>query len=302
MKPETRRKKRSSASVLCILLAALLLLSLMGNVWLYVKGCENNSFLQQPSQIGVTLSGILRNNLDFAQGAPHTFTYDMTDSEYPQLNDLYHIDTIAGGGSEFDRALRLMDAFAPRLHHKSDYDNHVPMDALSLLAYSLDQPKNGINCRAKAQIFNEICLANGIYARKVWLLPYSPYDGECHVVNEVWDAAYRKWIMLDISNNEYWVNEDGKPLSILEIRSLCAARKFCTPVHPSDSLDDLQALREKYQSDILYIMKNLVILQYCAEYAVGESETFYTLLPAHMEAAEDTLILSPASCLIAPDV
>lgn len=68
-------------------------------------------------------------------------------------------------------------------------DNSVEMTALSLLEYGLDQPERGINCRCKAQILNEMLLALGVYSRKVWIMPESIYDDECHVVNEVWDAS-----------------------------------------------------------------------------------------------------------------
>lgn len=79
---------------------------------------------------------------------------------------------------------------------------------LALLAYSLDNNSHGINCRSKAQILNEMCLALGIYARKVWIMPSSMYDTDCHVVNEVWDTALQKWVMLDVTNNQYWVDEN----------------------------------------------------------------------------------------------
>ena len=46
-------------------------------------------------------------------------------------------------------------------------------------------------------------LALGIYARKVWIMPNSGYDSDCHVVNEVWDSTLNKWVMLDITNNQY---------------------------------------------------------------------------------------------------
>lgn len=52
-----------------------------------------------------------------------------------------------------------MDTYAPGLYHQSYYDNSIEMNALSLLAYSLDNKSQGINCRNKAQILNEMCLA-----------------------------------------------------------------------------------------------------------------------------------------------
>ena len=231
-----------------------------------------DSYLQTTEQIYIMEAGILRNNLEFASGENYEIYYDFENEEYPQLIKEYGIDKIAGDGTEFEKALRLMDTYAPRLYHQSYYDNSIEMNALSLLAYSLDNRSQGINCRNKAQILNEMCLALGIYARKVWIMPNSGYDNDCHVVNEIWDPQLNKWIMLDITNNEYWVDENGTPLSVLEIRYKGAMQEFCTPIQPGDKMDRLEELKEKYIADYLYIMKNMTYMQYCDYYTVGEDE------------------------------
>lgn len=216
--------------------------------------------------------------------------YDFSHESYEQLRSKYRIEDTAGEGTEFERALRLMDEYAPRLTHESYYDNHIPVNALDLLEYSLDNRKQGINCRAKAQILNEMCLSLGIYSRKVWIMPFSGYDGDCHVVNEVWDATLKKWIMLDITNNEYWVDESGAPLSVLEIRSKAALREFCTPVEAGEKTNNLQRLKEKHVGDFLYIVKNLVYTEYCTNYTVGETEDAYLLLPQNIPTEYELLI------------
>ena len=76
-------------------------------------------------------------------------------------------------------------------------------------------------------------------------------------------------------------------------------QEFCTPVKPGDSLDDLEALREKYTADFLYIMKNMVYTQYCDRYTVGESSAIYTLLPVNLDPRSHSLI-SKRSCEHAP--
>ena len=159
------------------------------------------SYLQDPEEIYIMEAGILRNEMEFADGTDMQLSYEFDEPEYKVLIEKYGIDRIAGEGTEFERALRLMNEFAPRLRHASNYYNHIAIEALPLLEYCLDRPGNGINCRNKAQILNEMCLALGIYARKVWIMPNSPYDSECHVVNEIWDTSLNKWIMLDITNN-----------------------------------------------------------------------------------------------------
>ncbi len=295
---ESNGKKRRTLRIAGIsALIAALLISVGLNIYLAFSGYD--SYLQSPDQIYIMESGILRANLDFRDGADHVFTYDFDHPDYRQIIETYAIDEVAGTGTDFARALRLMQEFSPRLRHKSDYDNHVQSNALELLAYSLDNRDQGINCRAKAQILNEMCLALGIYARKVWIMPNSGYDADCHVVNEIWDSAREKWIMLDITNNEYWVDETGTPLSVLQIRQKGAMQDFCTPVKPGDSLDDLASLKQRYIGDFLYIMKNMAYMEYTGSYTVGEGEDIYLLFPKNMDTDYESII-SAASCEAAP--
>ncbi len=286
-----------AGSVVCI--AGVLVsigLNLYFGFW-YIKG---ESYLQNTEEIYIMEAGILSNNSEFHDGADYEIQYHFSHENYEILKSKYQIENTAKDGTELERALRLMDEYSSRLTHKSDYDNHIGQSALDLLEYSLDNKNHGINCRAKAQILNEMCLALGIYSRKVWIMPYSEYDGDCHVVNEIWDTSLHKWVMLDITNNEYWVDENGLPLSVLEIRHKAALCKFCTPVEVGDKTNDLQGLKAKHIGDFLYIVKNMVFMEYCAEYTVGESKDSYWLLPQSMSPGENTLVISKTAIESAP--
>ncbi len=252
------------------------------------------SYQQSPNEIYIMESGILYNQLEFKEGNDYEIIYDFDNAEYKELLEKYDLANIAKDGSEFEKAKNLMNEFAPRLKHKSDYDNHVDMNALSLLEYSLDNKKHGINCRNKAQILNEMCLALGIYSRKVWIMPNSKYDGDCHVVNEVWDSTYNKWIMLDITNNMYWVDENGNPLSILEIRTKIANQEFCTPVDAEDNLKDLDKSLNDNFDNFLYIAKNLVYMEYMGKYTKNEDDTFYLLFPENLDTSFEYIISEKA--------
>lgn len=76
--------------------------------------------------------------LMFRSGDDYDLEYDFDNAEYPKLLEKYGVDKTAGDGTEFEKALALMDAYAERLHHASDYDNHIDMNAISLLEFSLD--------------------------------------------------------------------------------------------------------------------------------------------------------------------
>lgn len=289
---ERNRKKKIIKFIISTMLSLVLIASIGLNV--YYIFFYPKSYLQSTEQIYIMESGILLNYSVFREGQDLEFEYDFDNEEYPVLMEKYDITSIAGNGTEFEKALNLMSEFAPRLRHKSNYDNHIEMNALDLLEYSLDNKKQGINCRSKAQILNEMCLALGIYSRKVWIMPNSNYDNDCHVVNEVWDNKLGKWVMLDITNNQYWVDEEGKPLSVIEIRTKGANQEFCAPIEPGEKADDLEKLKEKHIAEFLYIMKNMVHMEYCHKQTVGESDRFYLLCPKNLDTDYEYLISQEA--------
>ena len=168
-------------------------------------------------------SGGLFNALTLAQGEPVQIEYVFDCPEFQTLQDQYPIERVAGKGGDFERALRLCRWLAPRLKHQSDYDNHVPCNSLALLDYCFEKTDVGINCLNKAKILAECCLALGIYARRCGQMPCSPYDGDNHVVTEIYDRKREKWIALDPTYGSYF--SDGvNPLSCLELRQTFADR------------------------------------------------------------------------------
>jgi hypothetical protein len=100
-------------------------------------------------------------------------------------------------------------------------------------------------------------LALGIFARRVVIMPFSPYDFDNHVVAEIYDRTMDKWIMLDPTTDGYFIDEDKNPLSLLEMRSKFANAEFITFVKAKDSMTDIHKLREKHIEINSYICKNL---------------------------------------------
>lgn len=172
--------------------------------------------------------GILRNNRSFQPGKSTAVEYRMDCPEYADLLKKYPFEKIAGKGTDLQRAIRVLKYLSPKLTHSPWYDGHVDCNALALLDYSLDKPEQGINCLNKAKILEEVCLALGIYARRVRFLPYSPFDFDCHVVTEIYDRSQEKWCMLDPTTNGYLVDEKGTILSLLEARERMADTRFVT--------------------------------------------------------------------------
>ncbi len=218
-------------------------------------------------------SGILFNSGEFAPGEPAAIAYHFDCPEYAALKEKYGIDKIAGEGSAYERAERLMHWMAPKLWHRPDYDNHVPMKSLDLLEYSLGRPEHGINCRNKSVILTECCLALGIYARRVYIMPCSPYDMDNHVVTEIFDQEMGKWIMLDPSTDGVFTDEKGVPLSLLELRERFAAHRPAA-FTGSENGDEMNT----------YFAKNLFRFMVDGEngYGLSDSRTLYFTPMGHL--------------------
>ena len=226
-------------------------------------------------------AGILCQNQTFAQGREATILYELDCPQFQQLRERYGLEKIAGKGSDFARAKRLLHHLDPRLTHSSWYDNHVPCNALDLLQYSYEQPEHGINCLNKSKILAECCLALGIYARRVSIMPYSPYDFDNHVVTEIYDRNMRKWIMLDPTTDGYFVDEQKQPLSLLEIREKFANDAFVTFVTATDALKDLEKSRQKNAYYNSYICKNLFYFITGSRNGFGPTEQWLCFCPEH---------------------
>ena len=231
-------------------------------------------------------SGILFNNQRFDEGNNDEICYNFDCPEFAVLREKYALAEIAGKGSDFVKAKRLLHYLAPRLKHSSWYDNHVPCNALDLLEYSLDNPEQGINCLNKSKILEECCLAIGIYARRIGIMPYSPYDFDNHVVTEIYDRKLKKWIMLDPTTDGFFVDESGTPLSILEIRGKFANAGFCTYVRSTDRLKDLKKLKEKYLQQNFYICKNLFFFYVDKDSTFGVTGEILAFIPENYSVKE----------------
>lgn len=218
--------------------------------------------------------GEIFNAEKLAAGEPVKIEYVFDCPEFKKLREQYPIERVAGKGGDFERALRLCRWLAPRLKHKSDYDNHVPCNSLDLLDYCFEKPDVGINCLNKSKILAECCLALGIYARRCGEMPCSPYDGDNHVVTEIYDRKRKKWIALDPTHGSYF--SDGvQPLSCLELRQAFAERTPVSAVLNRQSPADIGKLQERNVGLNWYYAKNSFYLSVESASAFGEPENSF---------------------------
>ena len=238
---------------------------------------ENGSFPY--SYVTDIFSGELFNASELSEGEPLKIKYVFDCPEFMQLKQQYPIERVAGKGGDFERALRLCRWLAPRLKHQSDYDNHIDCNSLALLDYCFEKPDVGINCLNKAKILAECCLSIGIYARRCGQMPCSPYDGDNHVVTEIFDRKRKKWIALDPTYGSYF--SDGKQLlSCLELRQDFANHAPVSVVLNRQNPADIEKLQKRNAGLNWYYAKNSYYFFFDAVSAFGssaESDAYYVV-------------------------
>lgn len=79
------------------------------------------------AQLLPIFSGILFHSQMFAKGKAGEIRYRFDCPEFVTLKEKYGLEEIAGKGSDFRRAKRLLHYLAPKLTHSPWYDNHVPV-------------------------------------------------------------------------------------------------------------------------------------------------------------------------------
>lgn len=167
-------------------------------------------------------SGIIKMMEDFRDDGKDIAIRYLLDADYNNLCETYKIKKIADTKTDFDKAINLLNWISSNVYHYGNYDNHVTNTAMELLDYAFGKgEKYGINCRSLSLALTECLLAIGIKARTIYIMPFSPYDFDNHVVCEAWIGDINKWVMLDPTYNLY-VTFNGSPLNIFELRGFLA--------------------------------------------------------------------------------
>lgn len=195
------------------------------------------------------------------------------------LNERYFLTEIAGEGNTFDRANRLLVWLAARICHKGDYDSSLT-NAVDLLDYSLDKGlESGINCLSLSVALTEMCLSVGIFARRMSMMPLSPYDGDNHVVCEVWLPEEQRWVMMDPSYGGFVTDENGKALSLLSLRQILASRgevRFSDGFHYNGDRNlDFEDIKCYYAKNLFYF-KWLEVQTFDSDHFAGNRTLYLT--------------------------
>ncbi|PWV49054.1 transglutaminase domain-containing protein [Chitinophaga sp. S165] len=146
------------------------------------------------------------------------FTYQSAaDSQLVALRKTYHLDSVAGKGSEVQRAIRLLEWFHNQVPHE-DVRN-LPVLTAQYIINNYKEKKAGQGCYPLSIAMNEIFLSMGFKSRSVICFSnlYPEAQGG-HVINAVYIDSLKKWIYMDPQDNAYVKDEKGNLLSIEEVR------------------------------------------------------------------------------------
>jgi hypothetical protein len=135
------------------------------------------------------------------------------------LREGLQLDSIAGGGTDINRVIRLLHWMHDLIPHDGNHANPAVRNAMSLIT-TCKREHRGLNCRGLAIALNECYLALGYYARYVTCMPKDSLgtDPDCHVINTVYIPSLKKFIWIDPTNDAYVMNEKGELLGIEEVR------------------------------------------------------------------------------------
>ena len=146
------------------------------------------------------------------------FTYQSaSDPQLTSLRKTYNLDSVAGKGSEVQRAIRLLDWFHRQVPHE-DVASIPQLTAQNIITFYKEK-KVGQGCYPLSIAMNEIFLSMGFKSRSV--ICFSNLYPEAHgghVIDALYIDSLKKWIYMDPQENAYIRDEKGNFLSIAEVR------------------------------------------------------------------------------------
>lgn len=239
------------------------------------------TYAQTPADTLTALQRTLPYNADLPQTFPD-FTYQKADAApLTQLRLKYHLDSIAGKGSDVDRVIRLLAWFHKLVPHE-DVRNLKVLNADNIIeTYQTKHYAQG--CYGLAISMNEILLSMGYASRVVICFSNSyPQPQGGHVINTVYIPSLQKWIYVDPQDNVYLKDEKGNLLSIAEVRERLVKHQPII-MNPTANYHDIPTKKEEYLDQFmgthLYRMICPLNSEYNSQTRDGRKLEYVELLP-----------------------
>lgn len=143
--------------------------------------------------------------------------------EYSELMAKYGLIKVAGNGSDSEKIRNILNWLTDNTYYCGVGANITPDDSLKILKASYQRDfKRAINCRQRAILFTDICIALGIKAYPIMLLSKSSWC--CHFIVHVYISELGKWVAYDPSFGVRFLYEN-KPINVFELRKMLLVDK-----------------------------------------------------------------------------
>jgi hypothetical protein len=179
-------------------------------------------------------------------------SYNLGDVFPKEFNEKYKIKEKAGCGNDLSRAINILHWISNNIQHNGTKPIPEEIDSLALFDNAWGKGYDfGINCRFLSILLADCLLSIGLFARPLYLMPFSPYDEDNHVVTQVFIRELNKWIMLDPSFDAYVMNQEKEMLNIFEIRDLLSNQEAIIFNDEIRHNDDKWQIDEPYYKEYL---------------------------------------------------
>lgn len=145
------------------------------------------------------------------------FTYQSpSDPNLTNLRKTFNLDSVAGKGTDVQRAIRLLEWMHNTVPH-DDVRNLKVLNAMNIIN-TYKQTKYAQGCYGLSISMNEVFLAMGFKSRSVICFSSLPVSRGGHVINAVYLNSLKKWVWMDPQENAYVMDEKGNLLGLTEVR------------------------------------------------------------------------------------
>lgn len=138
--------------------------------------------------------------------------------EYSELMAKYGLIKAAGNGNDSEKIRNILNWLTANTYYCGIGANITPDDSLKILKASYQRDfRCAINCRQRAILFTDICIALGIKAYPIMLLSKSSWF--CHFIVHVYISELGKWVAYDPSFGVRFLYEK-QPVNVFVLRQL----------------------------------------------------------------------------------
>ena len=213
-----------------------------------------------------------------------------TDPDLVRVRQYFRLDSVARQASnEIDTIQCLLTYIHNKIRH--DGQNGNPAGGANSIndAEACKDGSRGLNCRGLVTVLNECYLAMGIPSRVITCMPRT-YISDCHVINAVYSRTLGKWLWIDPTNNAWVTDEQGRLLSVREVRERLRAGLPVQVNEEANWNNQKQTTTEDYLYE--YMAKNLYYIESWTHYGFnteteGNKELNYIFLqPTGCESSQ----------------